>query len=118
MWMITYHVIPKPRTPAFADCGGAYVNCFIVHASQEGAEQIATFEVEKEWSILTLEEISWFEDDYDFPTDDPRREYFEEALVDGSIFVFHEYPIGADEEDDVGISDINDLTGTEPKLSH
>jgi len=61
MWLITYHAVPKPNSPDFKEVGGAYVNCWILYAWQDGAEHLAKFEVEKEWVITDTEEISWYE---------------------------------------------------------
>jgi len=99
MWLITYHVIPKPNSPEFQKSGGAFVNCWILYAWQDGAEQLAKYEVEKEWAITEIDEISWIEDD-DFENDDERKEYFLQARIDGGCFVYHHYPLEAEESDE------------------
>lgn len=99
MWLITYEVIPKPNTPAFNECGGAYVSCWILFAWQDGAEHLARYEVEKEWLIVQTEEISWVESD-DIAIDSENRQYFEQALVDGGTFAYFQFPIEAESEDE------------------
>ncbi len=105
MWLITYHVIPKPNSPEFQKSGGAYANCCILFAWQDGAEHLAKYEVGKEWAITETEEISWMESD-DFETDDERKQYFLQAQIDGGCFVFHHYPLDAEDKDE----DFDDVT--------
>ena len=97
MWMITYHAVPKPGTSEFEKSGGAYVNCWILYAWQDGAEHLSRYEVEKEWTITETVEISWVEED---DIDEDNREYFEQALIDGGTFVFNMYPLNAADADD------------------
>jgi hypothetical protein len=98
MWLIRYHVVPKPNSPEFQKSGGAYVNCWILYAWQDGAEYLAKFEVEKEWIITETDEISWVElDDFD---DEEDREYFLQAQIDGGCFVYHHYPLNAEDIDE------------------
>ena len=99
MWVITYHVVPKPGTTEFNKSGGAYVDCWILYAWQDGAEHLSKYEVEKEWVITETLGISWIEAE-DIADDDPDKEYFEQALVDGGTFVYNLYPLNADEEDE------------------
>ena len=75
MWLITYNAIPKPNSPEFQKSGGAYVNCYILFALQDGAEHLSKYEVEKEWTIIETEEISWVEIE-DFENNVEAREYF------------------------------------------
>ncbi|MEP7211577.1 MAG: hypothetical protein ABI791_00770 [Acidobacteriota bacterium] len=99
MWLIRYHAVPKADTPAFAESGGAYVQCWILWAWQDGAENLARFEVEKEWIITENEETSWYEPD-DFTDDDDNKQYVDEAMMYGGCFVFHHYPLNALESDE------------------
>lgn len=98
MWLIRYHVVPKPNSPAFQECGGAYVNCWILFAWQDGAEHLAKYEVEKEWIITETEEISWVEIGK-YNEDPENKEYFLQAQIDGGCFVFYNYPFNAEEKD-------------------
>jgi len=106
MWLICYHVIPKPNSPDFQKSGGAYVNCWILYAWQDGAEHLAKYEVEKEWIITDTEEISWVEVD-DFDDNSEEKEYFSQAQIDGGCFVYHHYPLNAGDEDE-DFEDVND----------
>lgn len=99
MWVITYHVTPKPGTPEFNNSGGAYVDCWILYAWQDGAEYLAKYEVEKEWVITETLGTSWIEEK-EIAKDDDDREYYEQALIDGGTFVYNLYPLHAEDEDE------------------
>ena len=99
MWLIRYHVVPKPNSPEFQEAGGAYVNCWILYAWQDGAEYLAKYEVEKEWTIIETEEISWIEIE-DFDENDEGKENFLQAQIDGGCFVYHHYPLNAEDTDE------------------
>lgn len=115
MWLIRYHVIPKFDSPHFQKSGGAYVNCWIFYAWQDGAECLAKFEVEKEWTIIETEEIEWVElDDFE-ENEDSEKEYFLQAQTDGGCFVYHHYPLDAVEEDED--FELKNSTSNNPKLS-
>lgn len=114
MWLIRYSVIPKPNTSAYKEAGGAYVNCWILFAWQDGAEHLAKYEVEKEWTIIKTDDISWIEID-DFEEDDEGKDYFLQAQIDGGCFVFYQYPLNAKETDD-DFEEIPDSKFT--KLNH
>lgn len=107
MWLITYHAIPKPNTPEFNVSGGAYVNCYILFAWQDGAEHLARYEVEKEWTIIETEDVRWVEVE-DFIEDPENKEYFLQAQIDGGTFVFHNYPLDAEDTDDEDFEDVVD----------
>ncbi len=107
MWLISYHIVPKPNSPEFEKSGGAYVNCWILYAWQDGAEHLARYEVEKEWTITEMEEIFWYEiDDFDETHED--KQYFLQSQIDGGCFVYYYYPLDAKDEDDEDFQDIAD----------
>jgi hypothetical protein len=99
MWRITYHIVPKPNTAKYSEFGGAYVDCWILYAWEDGAEYLARYEVGKEWIILE-EEGRWWVESEDLLDGDPNREYFDQAVIDGGTFVYNTYPLEADEEDE------------------
>lgn len=72
--------------------GGAAVGCWIKNQTEENAYLIAKGIIEKNgWKVLRLDEqypIS--EEDYDNKS--AGREYFELALIDEEVFVFHTFP--------------------------
>jgi hypothetical protein len=100
MWRITYHVIPKPENPRFGECGGAYVNCWILYAWQDGAGALAKYELEKEWVITGPAEFSWYDSIDELVPGHRDREFFEQAIIDGGCFVYDWYPLDADHDED------------------
>ena len=114
MWVITYQVIPKAGTDR-DDCGGAYVDCWILYAWQDGAEHLARYEVEKEWTIVETEGVSWLESE-EVPTDDPDREFFDQALIDGGTFVYNTYPLESERNADEDFAVENSTVSSDVKL--
>ncbi len=114
MWLISYHVIPKTNSSEFQKIGGAYVNCWILFAWQDGAEHLAKYEVEKEWIITETEDVSWVEID-DFDEKPEEREYFLQAQIDGGCFVFYNYPLDAEDVDED--FELDNSTTNSPRLT-
>ena len=84
------HVGPA-RGSRFAKYGGAYVSCWVDFAHGEGALVLAKHYVRAEgWRIRKLEEHRFpSRNDY---ARSPNLKYFDEAVADGSSFVYHRYP--------------------------
>lgn len=92
MFLITYHIKPKPLNPEFNKIGGAYVNCYIEADNFEEADLIARGEVENNnWDIYEYDS-SKIVTQKDYIDNDENREYFEQALIDKEVFVFFTYP--------------------------
>lgn len=118
MWLITYNVIPKPDSSEFQKVGGAYVNCWILFAWQDGAEHLARFEVEKEWTIIETDGIDWY-DPGDIEDDSPHKEYYDQAVMDGGCFVFHNYPLEtSDSDEDFELDNATSKDGRVLKTGH
>jgi|GEM_PF-1315065 len=114
MWCITFHVVPKPATPEYEKSGGAYVDCWLLYAWEDGAEHLARYEVEKEWIIIGEQGRSWI-DFKDFEPGDPDIEYFDQAMIDGGTFVYNLYPLKADDERDEDF-EIENATSSDRRL--
>ena len=112
MWLIRFHAVPKPNSSELQQTGGAYINCWILYAWQDGAEHLAKFEVEKEWLITEIEEITWIEFEDLEETD---REFFLQAQTDGGCFVYYHYPLEAKDEDED--FELENSTANNPKLT-
>jgi hypothetical protein len=95
MWLITYEAEPKTNSPEFGVSGGAYVNCWILYAGQDGAEALARYEVEKEWIIIEKVAASWYEPG-DIRKEDDHWPYYRQATQEGGCFVFHYFPLEAE----------------------
>jgi len=98
MFFLQFEATPKADHPEFAELGGAFVNCWVTAESINDAESLARAHIEEQrWIVDDLEEA--YPIDRSFYDDDPKHlPYFEKALTDGDVYVFHTYPI-VDEED-------------------
>lgn len=96
MFFFNFHAVQNdpPEDPS---CGGAFVNCWIQDSSIEAAELIARKGIEENgWTITDYEEIpcqtsrdQWGEDEL---------EYYDQALIDRQVWVFHSYPYEEEED--------------------
>jgi hypothetical protein len=86
-----FHGQPKLDAADVDNVGGAYINCY-VHANSLGqAEKISRKDIRKmKWEILEQEEA--YELDADSVSDEG-REYYEQALIDKTVYILHTYPI-------------------------
>ncbi|AQA18791.1 hypothetical protein BST95_11625 [Halioglobus japonicus] len=91
MIYLQFEVEPKYDSDENAQYGGAYVNCWINQAMPKSAEEQARLDIESHgWAIRTLEEKSLVaREDY---AESDNLEYYEQALIDGEVYVFHTFP--------------------------
>jgi hypothetical protein len=95
MYYFNFHTLPA-NPDVDPDAGGAFVNCWIQESNIEAAEIIARQGIEDSgWTITDYEEQPrktnrdcWGED---------KLVYYDQALIDREVWVFHRYPI-EDEE--------------------
>jgi hypothetical protein len=86
MYFITYHGQPEIAT---VETAGAYINCYIQKESFIEADRIARKEIKDlNWKILDQEDA--FEINIETLSDDGRK-YYEQALIDQAVYVFHNY---------------------------
>src|SRR6266404_9474024 len=100
MFYLLIEALPKQADSE--QIGGAFINCWIESGAPEEAEQIARKVIEAQgWKVLSFQDV--FQVDRSFYQENPEgREYFEQALIDNEVFVFHSYPNSevADNADD------------------
>ena len=92
MFLLTYRGKPTTNSQDAKDIRGAYINCWIKERLFEKADIIARKEIEAaNWKVVTLEEAIRVNKKY-YTEDDPKLEYYEQALIDNAVFVFYTYP--------------------------
>jgi hypothetical protein len=70
---------------------GAYVNCFVLEATFERAEEIALRHLRNDdWIPISLEE-SWEATELDYVDDPKGLEVYKQVLTDKEIYTFHTY---------------------------
>jgi hypothetical protein len=94
LYVVQYEAQPLPGSDSFATCSGAAVNIWVSAATEEQALAIASQEVhDAGWLIESLEAVFPITRD-DYSEDPTGLEYFEQALVDGVVLVFHTWQDG------------------------
>ncbi len=90
MFLLTYHVRPTSSKKDISDTKGAFVNCYIVTDTLKNADKIARQEIkEMDWFILKREEVQTIDNE---SIEDDKKEYYEQALIDKTVFIFYTYP--------------------------
>jgi hypothetical protein len=88
-------VIDAAPDPTFAhdeQVGGAFVACWIKDQTRKNALFVAKGWIEENgWVVLAVDQQQSVSAD-DFPEGAQGKEYFEQALIDEEVFVFHSFP--------------------------
>jgi hypothetical protein len=83
---------PKRTNPKFGKYGGAAVSCWIQRDTQGEAESVARgWIADEDWTITAMDEASLITKETQPPDG---MQYFEQAEIDGEVFVFHTFPTG------------------------
>jgi len=92
MYLITFLAATISGNEDHGKVGEAYVNCWINEDTLDQAQSVARDLVsESHWEVLQDDEVSIFEAS-DFEDGDDRLQFFEQALIDGAVLVFHLCP--------------------------
>ena len=99
VYVVSLEARPAPDSPEFSQIAGAFVNVYAKTNSQTEALRMAIAEIaDAQWIILAMQE------DYLLSRDEASGSpevlsYYEQALIDGVVLVFHNYPHGGEESD-------------------
>lgn len=92
MFLLTYHAKPNKTFVDYNIIGGAWVNCWIESKTSEEAQKIARKEIEDyDWYVEKLDEIIIVDESF-YSENDDKKEYFEQAIIDKIVLLFHSYP--------------------------
>jgi hypothetical protein len=87
-----YNCIPGKRHPDIERVGETYANCWLRVRSFSEAKKIAEKNIRgQNWQILNLDEI-WRIPKGHYQTEDDGLPYYEQALIDKEVYVFHQSP--------------------------
>ncbi len=91
MFLLTYHGRPNKKYTG-DPVGGAFINCWIESETSKEADKIAKNEIKSlNWDIIERTEVLEVAKDF-YESDDPKLQYYEQALIDKTVFVFYNYP--------------------------
>ena len=94
LYVVRYEASPLPGSDDFATCSGAAVNVWVDASTEQQALAIAAREVQDAgWRIDSLEDVFPITRD-DYSEDTTGLNYFEQALIDGIVLVFHTWQDG------------------------
>ena len=99
MHFFTFVARPPDDPKRGSDIAGAYVNCWIDRLDRQTAEEVARQQIaQSSWSIESLEKYCVVSG-ADYEGDQRGRQYFEQALIDKEVLVFHRWPASGEYED-------------------
>ena len=96
MFHFTFEARPMRTHPKFDAYGGATVSCWVQRDTQSQAEAVARGCIaDKDWTITAMEEASLITRETQLPAG---MQYFEQAEIDGEVFVFITSPVRAPDD--------------------
>jgi hypothetical protein len=101
MFFFQFEVRPKETHPKRDEYEGAMVSCWVLRDTQSQAEAVARGWIgDEDWRITRVETATPMTRGQQAEHPDGLR-YFEQAEIDGEVFVFHTWPVGAPDDKDV-----------------
>jgi len=93
LFYFMFHAKPQETNPEATEHGGAYVNCWIDRPNLTEAERAARELIAQDgWVADKLDEARKVTSSY-YGDNPEGRQYFDQALIDREVLVFHTYPI-------------------------
>jgi hypothetical protein len=109
MFYLAFDGVPMKEHPDFDSFGGSGIYCWIIADSLNAAESQARNHLEESgWFIKEYEE--GFEVDETSFEDSEMLQYYQQAEIDGEVFLFHIYPARESEETDKSEHDVDPNT--------
>jgi hypothetical protein len=97
MFHFRFEAEPKRTNPDFGRYAGAMICCWVQRKSQDEAAAVARGWIgDEDWRITTMEYASLITKETQLPEG---MRYFEQAEIDGEVFVFITHPTGAKDDD-------------------
>jgi len=97
MFHFRFEVRPKRTHPKFGQYASAMVCCWIQRETQEQAAAVARGWIgDEDWAIIRMEHAGLITRETQLPGG---MQYFEQAEIDGEVFVFFTSPIGASDDE-------------------
>jgi hypothetical protein len=97
-----FEATPKPDSPQFENCGGAFINCWVRAQSSNEAESVAAAAISVSgWNMISQED-EWRElTDHSYSELDEEWRWYQQAVTDGECYVYHLWPPEAQDGDGI-----------------
>ena len=107
MYYFCFRAVPRHDSPQAAECGGAYINCWLKGGSKREAELEARALIDAEGWIIGYKDDEAQVERAEYDDRPQSLAYFDEAELTGSCYAFHTFPLAdvADDEDDDSFDD-------------
>jgi hypothetical protein len=102
IFFTSYEAIPLPESGEFDVCGGAYINCWVKAQWEQEAGQSASAVIhERGWKVVSIEKECREVSQASYAEGEEGKGYYDQAVIDGECYVFHQWPVDAQDGDDV-----------------
>lgn len=98
MFFLLFEATPRSDNPEGEEHGGAFVSCWIDRPNLAEAKRIAREMIERHGWIADEPDEAYPIDRTAYETDATGREFYEQALIDKEVIVFHVFPLVDEEE--------------------
>ena len=92
MYFLLFEATPRRSAKADSAAGGAFVACWIERPTRRRAVADARTLIEAQGWIVGKPDEAYEVDESTYPPGKNGREYFQQALIDKQVLVFHVYP--------------------------
>lgn len=93
MFFFQFEVRPNQSHPKRTEYGGGMVNCWVMRDTQAQAAAVAREWIDNEqWQVTSVEEARLITRECQAESPDGLK-YFEQAVIDSEVFVFHTWPL-------------------------
>lgn len=93
MYFVQFEITPRRDREEFSDIAAAIVNCWIQTDSLPDAIDEARRHIANQGWFVDDPDEAYVISREDYDDDSPGLQYFEQALIDRAVFVFHTCPI-------------------------
>jgi hypothetical protein len=98
MYFILFEGTPRRNAKTAAGAAGAFISCWIERPTLKQAIRVAREGITAQgWIVDDKPDEAYKVDAATYPPGKDGREYFEQALLDKTVWVFHQFP-DVDEE--------------------
>ena len=93
MYYLLVEAAPMAESPAAKKFAGAFINCWVNASTPSEAESSArSWITESEWAVVNVEEVKLIDASH-YDETSPNREYYEQALIDGQVYVYNTFQL-------------------------
>jgi hypothetical protein len=92
VYFVLFEATPRRDAKVDSDVAGAYVSCWIERPTRDEAVRVARTGIEENGWIVGDPDEAYEVNAATYPPGKNGREFFQQALIDKEVFVYHTFP--------------------------